>query len=144
MRTITNRSEARAGDIVLILDADLEAALRLGDVLGREGFRIAVDKRVDEAGAALENAQFDILLIAKDVASDHDLNPVSLLRRRFPRTPAIFVATSERFVVAAPGRGASGQEGPVSLRRIREALRAVSEGRRKLSSDVEGGRPCWS
>lgn len=142
-----NRPETRAGDIrptVLILDADLEAALRLGDVLEREGFRVAMDKRVDEAGAALENAQFDILLIAKDVASDNDLNPVSLLRRRFPRTPAIFVATSERFVVAAPSRGASRLEGPLRLRQIGEALRAVSGGRRKLSSDVEGGRPCWS
>lgn len=142
-----NRPETRAGDIrptVLILDADLEAALRLGDVLEREGFRVAVDKRVDEAGAALGNVQFDILLIAKDVARDHDLNAVSLLRRRFPRTPAIFVATSERFVVAAPGRGASRLEGPLRLRQMGEALRAVSGGRRKLSSDVEGGRPCWS
>lgn len=113
---------------VLVVEDDPEMAALVETALGREGFRVVVERRGDGAIAAVEREAFDAAIVDKELPQLDGLDLVSFLIHRAPGTPVIVVTAFGGALVAraALERGATRYlEKPVRLAELVEAVRAV-------------------
>ena len=125
--------ESRTAPTVLVVDDDADMRKLLRDVLQPNGYDVVEAASGGDAVRLVESETIDVVVLDKEMPGMSGLDVLTVLHRRRPGLPVIFVTAFGGPDVAAESlsRGALEYvEKPFRLRRIVDTIRRVTDGRR--------------